>query len=303
MSIPAAYMGVILIWATTPLGIKWSGEDVGYLFGVAARMSIGLVMCLMLIALLSRRMRWHREALSTYWVAGFGMWVAMTAVYWAAQRIPSGLISVIFGLAPVVTGWMAALWLRETVFTPFRVLGMLLGLAGLATIFGRSASFGEQAVLGAFGVLVSVFAHSMSAVWVKRIGSHMHPLETTTGALMIAVPLYLASWWLIDGGVWPETIPQRTLAAIVYLGVVGSVIGFVLYFYLLRHSRASRVALITLVTPVAALVIGHLLNDEPVGAVEWLGTGLILIGLASYQWGDQWRMPQATAALPNRSGE
>ena len=300
MSIPAAYMSVILIWATTPLGIKWSGESVGYLFGVAARMSIGLIMCLLLIALLSRRMRWHREALLTYLVAGFGMWLAMTAVYWAAQRISSGLISVIFGLAPVVTGWMAALWLREPVFTPFRILGMLLGVAGLATIFGRSAGFGEQAVFGALGVLVSVFAHSASTVWVKRIGSHMHPLETTTGALMIAVPLYLSSWWLVDGGVWPEVIPQRTLAVIVYLGVVGSVIGFVLYFYLLRHSRASRVALITLVTPVAALMIGHLLNGETVGTAEWVGAALILIGLTSYQWGDQWRMTQTAVTASNR---
>ena len=61
-----------------------------------------------------------------------------------------------------------------------------------------------------------------------------------------------------------------------------------LYFYLLRRSQASRVALITLVTPVIALLLGQALNDEPVSLWVWLGTATILTGLASYQWGDQW---------------
>ena len=81
MSVPAAFLGVALIWATTPLAIKWSSEGAGFLFGVAARMVLGVVVCLVLVALLSRRMRWHREALLTYLAAGIGLWGAMTSVY------------------------------------------------------------------------------------------------------------------------------------------------------------------------------------------------------------------------------
>lgn len=294
MSVPAAYLGVILIWATTPLGIKWSGEGVSYLFGVAGRMTLGLFACLVLIAVLSRRMRWHARAVQTYLAAGVGMWAAMTCVYWGARFIPSGLVSVIFGLSPVITGWMAAVWLREAAFTPFRVLGMLLGLGGLLVIFGRAAEFGPQAVAGIGAVLASVVVHSISAVWVKRIDAQLHPLETTTGALLVAVPLYLAVWWLGDGG-WPARIPARAAGAILYLALFGSVLGFVLYFYLLRHSQASRVALITLVTPVLALLIGQALNAEQVGVRAWLGTGIILMGLASYQWGDQLRTARLRA--------
>ncbi len=71
MSVSAAYPGVVLIWSTTPLAIKWSSEGVGFLFGVAARMVSSILICLALIALLSRRMRWHRDrgALLTYLAA------------------------------------------------------------------------------------------------------------------------------------------------------------------------------------------------------------------------------------------
>ncbi|MCP4452122.1 MAG: EamA family transporter, partial [Planctomycetes bacterium] len=94
MSIQAAFIGVVVIWSTTPLAIQWSSTGGGYLFGVASRMVLGLFVCLVLIALFSRRMRWHRDALLTYLAGGLGIWGAMTSVYWGAQHIPSGLVSV-----------------------------------------------------------------------------------------------------------------------------------------------------------------------------------------------------------------
>ena len=86
ISVPAAFLGVVLIWATTPLAIQWSSEGAGSLFGVAARMVLGVVVCPVLVALLSRRMHWHRDALLTYLAAGIGLWGAMTSVYWSARR-------------------------------------------------------------------------------------------------------------------------------------------------------------------------------------------------------------------------
>ena len=73
MSVPSAFIGVVIIWATTPLAIKWSTEDAGFLFGVTSRMVLGVFVCLTLIALLSRRMRWDRKALMTYLAAGLGV--------------------------------------------------------------------------------------------------------------------------------------------------------------------------------------------------------------------------------------
>jgi drug/metabolite transporter (DMT)-like permease len=287
VSVPAAYVGVILIWATTPLAIKWSGDGVGFLFGAAARMVIGVLVCLLLLALLRRRLSLAPTALRTYVAGGLGIWSAMSCVYWAAQYIPSGLISVVFGLSPIATGAMAALWLGERALTPVRLLGIGVGIGGLAIIFlpGSGAVLGEQAALGVAGVLASVLFHGASSVWVKRIGAQVPALETTTGALLVAVPLFVTTWAIADGR-WPAVIPAHALGSILYLALAGSVLGFILYYHVLRHLAASRVALIPLITPVLALGLGNLLNDEPLSPRVLAGSALILSGLAFWQWGD-----------------
>ena len=285
MSVPAAFGGVVLIWATTPLAIKWSSEDAGFLFGVASRMALGAFACLVLIAVLGRRMRWHRDALRTNIAAGLGVWGAMTSVYWAAQYIPSGMISVLFGLTPPATALMAALWLGERMLTPARLLGMGLGLGGLAIIFSDGFGLGHGAMFGIGAVLVSVLIHSASGVWVKRIGASVPALETTTGALLIALPLFLATWLAFDGR-WPTEIGPRSAWSILYLALAGSTLGFVMYFYVLSKVAAGRVALITLITPVLALLLGQLAEQEVVGPRAWTGALVILLGLGAFQWGD-----------------
>ncbi|NKN33626.1 EamA family transporter [Marichromatium bheemlicum] len=287
MSVPAAFIGVVLIWSTTPLAIKWSSEA-GAQFGVTARMVLGVFLCLVLVAVMSRRMRWNRAALLTYIAAGLGIWGSMSCVYWAAQFISSGLISVLFGLTPVVTALMAAAWLGERALTPARLLGIAVGIGGLWLIFAQGLALGGQALLGMAGVVVTVVIHSASAVWIKRIGARLHPVETTTGALLIAVPLFLLSWGLSEGFAPPATLPPRALWSILYLAVFGSTLGFILYYFVLHHMQASRVALIPLITPVLALLLGHLVNDELLTPRIWLGSLTILTGLALFEWGDQW---------------
>jgi drug/metabolite transporter (DMT)-like permease len=290
MSVPAAFAGVVLIWATTPLAIKWSSEGAGYLFGVASRMLLGALVCLSLVSLLGRRLPRSRGALLTYLAAGLGLWGAMTSVYWSVQFIASGLISVLFGLSPLVTGLMAALWLGERALTPARLGGLGLGLAGLAIVFAQALRESEGTGLGIAAVLLSVLIHSASAVWIKRIGAGVPALETTTGALLVALPLFLLGWVMQDGQ-FPAHLDPRTLWSILYLAVCGSALGFILYYYVLHRVEASRVALITFVTPVIALFLGRFLNGEVIGPKELVGTTAILAGLACHQWGERWLAP------------
>jgi drug/metabolite transporter (DMT)-like permease len=110
MRISLSYISVILLWATTPLAIKWSGEGPGFLFGVTARMAIGTVCVLIVLTLMQQRLAWHRKARLTYLAVALQIYGSMLPVYWAAQFIPSGWISVIFGLTPLMTALLAAIF-------------------------------------------------------------------------------------------------------------------------------------------------------------------------------------------------
>ena len=283
MTVPSAFLGIVLIWSTTPLAIKWSGESVGFIFGVSVRMAIGTVLCLMLLSLFRKPLPWHRLAQQSYFAAAFGIYSSMTLVYWGAQSVPSGLISVMFGLTPLLTAVMAYFALGERHLSIVKISGIALAIFGLAVIFHDSFLKMEQ-VQGILLILAAVIIHAISAIWVKRVNAQLPALSLTTGALLYAMPAYVVTWWFADGSV-PDSIPERSLYSILYLGVFGSVIGFMMYFYILKHVQATHVALLTLVTPVLALLLGQFFNHEQITIWIASGTGLILFGMSMFQWG------------------
>jgi len=280
--IPAAFMLVMMIWSTTPLGIQWSGAGVGYEFGVAARMCIGLLALLIITRLLRKPLPFHRHALLTYAAGGLPIFAAMTLVYSSAQYVPSGWISVIFGLSPLMTSLFAVVLLPDSRLSAGKLSGMALGLAGLAVVFAESFSLDSASWIGVLGVCAAAASQSFGAVLLKKIKPSLPAISVTTGSLVLATPLFVLNS-LYHG--LPSTVPDRTLYAIVYLALLGSATGFPLYFYLLQNMSAERVALITLITPVTALLLGAALNNEVIGSRVWLGTALILAGLAIYEYG------------------
>lgn len=281
-----AYVFIVLLWSTTPLAIKWSAEGPGFLFGVTARMTIGAACTLMALGLSQQRLLWHSKALQTYCAVALQIYGSMLVVYWAAQFIPSGWISVIFGLTPLMTALLVASWLAERSLTKGKVLSYILGILGLAVMFGSALQLGREAVMGICGVLVSTFLQSFSAVWVKRIDAKLPALTQVTGGLLLSLPLYLLTWISFDGH-WPTNLPITSWASIVYLGVIATTIGFALYYYLLIYLSATRVALITLISPVMALALGHFVNHEPLTVKVLIGSALILLALVSHEFFDR----------------
>jgi len=283
MSVPAAYLSIILIWSTTPLAIQWSSTGDGFLFPVMARMAIGLAICVLLLAAFRIRMPWHREARLTYLAAGLGIFGTMLCVYWGARYISSGLIALLFGLTPIFTSIAATFWLDERSFSASKIIGTLLGLLGLAAIFGSGLALSEHAIAGIVVVLIAVVLQSLSLVWVKRIGASIPAMAVTSGALMIVAPLLLLSWAIFDGAL-PLSITPRASWSIIYLGVFGSGLGFNFYFYVIKRLEAGQIALITLITPVSALLLGQFLNGEKIQSGVWIGAACVLSGLLSHQW-------------------
>lgn len=284
MSVPAAYLGVILIWSTTPLAIQWSTQGTSFAFAVFARMLIGVVVAAVLLAAWRIGLPLHARARRAYLIGGLGLFGGMALTYWGARFIHSGLVSVLFGLSPLMAAVLAAIFLGERSLTPLKLAGMALGTLGLAVIFAHADGLGgSQALAGLTALLGAVLIYSGSLVWLKRIGDDSPPLATTVGTLAVSLPLFGLVWLLADGQA-PAMPPPRSGAAILYLGIFGSVVGFALYYYVIKHLEASKVALITLITPVFALLLGKMLNGEAVSLRVAAGTAIILLGLAAHQW-------------------
>lgn len=286
MRVCLAYVTVILLWSTTPLAIKWSGEGPGFLFGATARMVIGAGGILLALAGSRKRLPWHKSALMTYLAVALQIYGSMMTVYWGAQFIPSGWISVLFGLTPLMTALLAIYCLGERNISLGRFLAYFFGIVGLAVMFGSALQSGRNAVMGITAVIIAALLQSLSAVWVKYVNAGLPALVQVAGGLLFALPIYLLTWFVADGH-WPVLLPPISVASILYLGVVATTFGFVLYYYLLTRLEATQVALITLVSPVLALLLGRTVNQEPLTFRVLAGSLLILSALVLHEYFDR----------------
>jgi len=200
--------------------------------------------------------------------------------------LSSGILSLVFGLAPVFSAILARRILAEPKISTLRKLSMLLSFAGLGLVCADNFSLSGDSIYGFVFVLIAVFLFSLSGVLVKSVSLSIHPMATTVGALTLSLPLFILNWLLLDGSIDASQWQLRSIWATIYLGVFGSLIGFFAYFFVLQRLTASTVALITLVTPIIALTLGALLNDEVIHSKLVFGALLVILGIAIYHWGD-----------------
>ena len=284
LQIACAFLVVLVIWSTTPLAIA---KSVGGLPFTSAllRMTIGAAFCVLVLLVRSKKILLTRQAKILYAIGGVSIYGSMSLIYNAAQTIPSGWIAVLYGLSPIVTGLMSIPFEPGFRMTGVRLLGLILGLLGLYQVFADGMSFASISTYGITLVLAAVLISSASSVAMRQLTHDIDisGMELSTGGLIIAVALFLLTALVVEP-VTAIQFDQTEIVAILYLGLIGSGIGFTLYFFLLKHLAASRVSLITLITPITSLAIGSYLNNEPLLPSVWLGAACVSIGLLLYEF-------------------
>ncbi|TQV87291.1 DMT family transporter [Aliikangiella coralliicola] len=286
-SVSASYLLVVLIWSTTPLGIVWSSESVDPTMAVLLRMLIAAVLGTLIIKI--RGIDWPTTANARrlYCYSGFGIFGGMFFTYLSATYLPSGVISLIFGLAPIFSSLFAQKILGEAKHSSIRKISLALSLVGLTIVFSDGLAVSAESWPGLIYILLAVILFSYSAVLVKTVQIKINPIATTVGALWVTIPFFVLAWLLLDGELPISEWQSRAIIAIIYLGIFGSLIGFVAYYYILQKLAASVVALITLMTPVLALAIGAYFNDETISYKLVAGAGFVILGLILFNWGDK----------------
>jgi drug/metabolite transporter (DMT)-like permease len=281
--LPAAYISIVLIWSTTSLALKWSAEA-GVLAAVLGRMGITVALAGLLAIVLGRRLLLHAAAVQLYLVGGISTFGTLMLICWGSRFIPAGWISVIFGLTPILTSVLGAVFLNERHVSARRIGALLLSLAGLAVMFGEGTRIGPDAGWGIAANVLATLLYAGNLVWTKRLNASVDSLASMTGTFFVGLLLCEAAWAL-TGGDATRNFTVRSGAAILYLGVVGSIVGYTLFYYLLRHLDTTRIAIISLMTPVTSLLVGHVFNAEPLTAAIWTGTALVTLGLVWFEYG------------------
>ncbi|XID75509.1 DMT family transporter [Alkanindiges sp. WGS2144] len=275
------YILLVLIWSSTPLAVVWSVRDLHPVWALTARFVLAAVLAYGVCRVIRLTVPSHKLALKSYVAGSLSLLGAMLLTYLAAPYLASGLISLLFGFAPIMAGLMAFLFKQDQTLFGEQWLGMLVALLGLTLICLTGESAFVQPV-GVALILLAVACYVGSMFWVKHLKANLNPLAQTTGSLMVSavgILLLLPLFWKEA----PAHIPSGlTIMAILYSVVVASIIAMLCYFDLVQRLRPSTVALTTVLTPVFALMLGALLNHERIGANMILGVGVILLGLVLY---------------------
>lgn len=270
-----------LIWGASFLFIKIGVEQMPPTTLVALRLGFSVLTMLIIIA--------ARPALAAgwrrYWKLGVVVGVVnniipFTLISWGEIRIATGVASILNATTPLFTVLLANFWpdsARESL-TRARVAGVALGFLGVAVLVGPSilnVAGSNGRIIGELAVLIAAASYAVGALLIRRFGGTatlVGPITMQTSALILMIPIALAT------GI-PTHMPNaKAISAVAALGVLGTAIAYLLYFWLIRNLGATRASIVTYLLPCTALIWGALFLRESISWNAVAGLALVLLG-------------------------
>ena len=259
------------IWGSTFLFIRIGNDTTPPVWGAGVRLALAAAI-LSAIAF-ARRVPWPRGA-QLVAALGFGIvdfGISLPLLYWGEQRVPSGIAAVLFATIPLSTQLFARAFGLEPL-RPRIVLASLAALAGVALMFSSNLG-GRFEPARLVAVALAALTASLAGVLLKRAPGG-HPVATNAWAQGVGALLCVAASRVLgEPQAWPS---GQAWIAIGYLTVLGSVIAFVTFAWLLQHWPVTRTSFIAVVVPVAALVLGAIVRHERPGPMALAGSAVIL---------------------------
>ena len=269
-----------LIWGSTWIVIQGGLRDLPPFTSAAARFGVAAAVMTGVARVMHRREGGAEPSLAFSLVlGGLNFGASYGIVYWSETRLPSGLVAVLWSVFPMMMAVSGHLFLPGDRLRGRQWLGFVVGFLGVALLFATDLrEIGAEAVPAGAVLLGSPLVAAIGTTVVKRQGAHVSSVLANRNGMWIgAIGLSaVAALFERDAAVrW--TAPA--IASVLYLAVLGTVVTFGLYFWLLRRVAASRMSLIAYVTPAIALLLGGLVGKEPVTAWTIAGSALILGGV------------------------
>jgi drug/metabolite transporter (DMT)-like permease len=204
-------------------------------------------------------------------------------VFWAEQRVPSGITAVMLATIPVFTALLEILILRTQKLTLRLGCALVVGLAGVAVLVSRSVGFGDAPIerSGAIALVVAALCWSLASVLTRKLSLPKSKVMSAGAKMLVGgiLLMVVAAMFGEFRAFHPRTVSTAAWLALAYLVVAGSIIAFTAYVWLIHHESPTKVGTYAYVNPVIAVLLGYFLAGEALGARTIAGTFLILVSV------------------------
>ncbi|MBN2366536.1 MAG: DMT family transporter [Calditrichaeota bacterium] len=280
------FLFLCFVWGTTWIGIKISLEGIPPFFGAAIRFTLALSLLFMFLKIRKISVKLEKADFWKVFLSAFLMYALdYGLIYWGEQYLSAGVTAIFFATFPIFTGLWATFLFKSEIFYRHKFIGLLLGLAGIIIVFIDQLSlteFNRGVILGAGAIIIGAAGGAASVVLVKKYLGKINPVSLSFHQMLQGIIfLYFFAFLLEDFHQIQFT--TRVVAAVFYLGVVGSALAFALYYWLLQKWSATNLSLIIYITPLVALIIDYLIFDEVIQAEALMGMLVIFAGIALMQ--------------------
>ena len=283
---------LVAMWGSSFMFIKLGVASVPTSTLVAARLILGALILLVVVYLRGARLPPFGRVWGYYTIlALLGNCIPFTAITWGQQRTDSALAGILMAVMPLATMLLAHFFVKGEHMTRNRVLGFILGFAGIAVLMGPPAlgRISGQSLatlsplLSQMAILLGALCYAANSVLTRILARGDDVLVASAAMLLIASVIALPIALAVDKP-WQVAPSFVSLWAILWLGVGPTAIATVVYFKLIATAGPTFMSLVNYMSPAVAVLLGVALLGETPGIHAYVALALILLGIAVSQW-------------------
>ena len=272
------------IWSSSFMWIKIAVQEVGPTTLVAFRVLFGLLFGVAVIFI--QRIPWPRtfKAWSPLLLLGLtNVAIPFFLISWGEKSIDSAVAAILDATVPLFTILIAHFLLQDDKMTVPKVLGLLIGFAGVIVLMSKDIGASTGSLMGQLAVIVASMFYAGSSVYVRKTTEDVHGVLRSAGPLVSATATMWVGAALFES---PLKLPQLgiTWVALLWLGVFGSGLAFVMAFYLIHEIGPTRTTMVTYLFPLGGVILGITFLHEQLTWQLVMGAILVVASLAVANW-------------------
>jgi len=273
------------IWSSSFLWIKIGVQEIGPMALVAFRMLFGALTAAAITVF--QKVEWPRDWKTWGIFAILGptsLAIPIFFISWGEQTIDSAVASILNATTPLFTILIAHFLLQDDKMTIQKVLGLLIGFAGVVVLLSKDLTAGAQnSVIGQAAVILASLFYAGSAVYGRKLTQHV---QGSVRGAMLLITSTIFMWIVGPLTEKPFEFPALPLTwiAILWLGILGSGLAVIMLWYLIHEVGPTRASLVTYLFPVGGVILGVIFLNEHLSWQLLVGTILIVASLAVVNW-------------------